>query len=613
MQTLSPCLVAGLLLAAIPVLNHYNLAAPTATDTLKAVGASRTTAYKLKGAVESMMPGLLARPGRPARPEEEADLDEQNALLHRVRDFVFDHPGCVSGSSLRRTYGESYLLFVLDIWEKGGVSTEALSTATGVPLGTLKDWIRGERPQVEAPATLAAAPTANVSKIETIVTEYPRWKGGFLSFCGHVQFNLRIPFGRAYLDSILQAHGLRQPKSRKRSRDSSANRGGFETFFANAQWVGDGCELTVGLWGRDFKVNLELLVDAETGAFTGASVRPTEDAVAVIEAFADGVATATEAPVAVLLDNKPSNHAESVEEALGDTLLMRSRPHIPTDKAHIEGAFGLFSQEAPELLLSGETPEQIASEVTALVVTTWLRAVNHRPRADRENKSRVDLFGDGQPTEAELEAAKAALRERKRRQDLARETRRRRQDPIAHARLDAAFDRLCLDDPDRHLRVAIASWPLAAVIEGIAVFEGKKRAGTLPEGVDGRYLKGIVKNIAEEREGMEIAEALMRERIAARDLAFEYLGRQRDALEEDAVDIADLAKDYAAKAMAARRGIDRTFWILAATDLICEEPETEHRRLAKLVARRIHATYSVPHRERLATTRLLFAKVFPVG
>ena len=100
------------------------------------------------------------------------------------------------------------------------------------------------------------------------------------------------------------------------------------------------------------------------------------------------------------------------------------------------------------------------------------------------------------------------------------------------------------------------------------MFEGKKKAGTLPDGVDARYLRGIVKNLAEEREGWEIAEALLRERLLARDAMLEHLGRQRDLLEEDADDPEDLVKGYAAKAIQAKRGIDRTFWLLAAADVI---------------------------------------------
>ena len=179
--------------------------------------------------------------------------------------------------------------------------------------------------------------------------------------------------------------------------------------------------------------------------------------------------------------------------------------------------------------------------------------------------------------------------------------------------LDHAFTRLGLADPDSHLRLAIASWPVDAVVEGIAIFEGKRGAGTLPAGVDGRYLLGIVRRVAEEDEGWRIAEALLRERLAARDDALAHLDRQRDAVQAADRDTTALVKAFIDNALAAPRGIDRMFWLLATTDVILAAPPDHHLPLLRLAARRIHATHALPHRERLAATRLLFAKAIPIA
>jgi len=58
--------------------------------------------------------------------------------------------------------------------------------------------------------------------------------------------------------------------------------------------------------------------------------------------------------------------------------------------------------------------------------------------------------------------------------------------------LDDAFDRLGLDDPERHLRAAIGRNPRDRVVEGVAVFEGKARRQdpTLPEDVNGGISSG---------------------------------------------------------------------------------------------------------------------------
>jgi chromosome segregation ATPase len=288
---------------------------------------------------------------------------------------------------------------------------------------------------------------------------------------------------------------------------------------------------------------------------------------------------------------------------------MRARPYQPTDKPHAEGSFGLFKQACPPLVLRGDTPESLAMELARLVVTVWGRAVNHRPRNDRAGKSRAQLFADAEPTEEQRADARAALEERHRRAQKARETRARRMDPVVRELLDQALSRLGLEDPGERLRIAIASWPIDAIVEGIAIFEGKKKAGTLPEGADARYLRGIVKNVAQEREGWQIAVALLEERLRARDLAVIHLQRQRDALDEAADNFEDLVKGYVDKAMACQRHIDRTFWLLAVADTIQEAGE---QQLLKLAARRITGTYSIDQRQRHAAIRLLFAKALPI-
>jgi len=264
------------------------------------------------------------------------------------------------------------------------------------------------------------------------------------------------------------------------------------------------------------------------------------------------------------------------------------------------------------MILTAATPEEFAAEIARLVVTTWARAVNHRPRADRDGKSRAQLYRDAAPTPEQRAQAQAALLERQRKQKKAREARRRRTDPVVRALLNAAFQRLGLDDPEGHLRGVVAAWPLEAVVSGIAVFEGKKKAGTLPEGVDARYLRGIVQNLSQEEEGWLIAEALLRERLAARDLALDHLGRQRDDIEEHGPEPADLVKAFVDKALASTRGIDRTFWLLATADAITDDDPDLHRSLLRLAARRIHATFAVPHKQRLAAVRFLFAKVVTI-
>jgi hypothetical protein len=528
---------------------------------------------------------------------------------------MMDHPGCVTGSALRRTYADVYRLFVLELCgAHPELDTPELASVVHVPLPTLKDWLRGERPQIEKTRENAAAAPCEgpqVAHVETILAAWAQWTGGFRAFCEHVQTHHRLPLSRQHIADILHAHGVRFPRTRSRAPDAAALRGGIEAFFPGAQWVGDGMELCVEVDGTAYHANLELNVDVASGALVGASVRPTEDAAAVVEALQDGSATGGAPPVALTLDNKPSNHSAEVEDALEKTVKLRARPFTPTDKAHVEGAFGLFSQEAPELKVSTD-PATPAGQVAALVFMAWARAVNHRPRVDGRG-SRAALYRDARPTPEEIEAARKRFAERLAQQEKARETRRRTQDPVVRAALDDAFERLGLADEDATLRRAIACWPLDAVLAGIAVFEGKKRRGTLPDGVDGRYLRGIVVHLATEAECMAIADSLLSERIRTRDRAIHELRIDQQRVEEAHGDaLQELVKRYIERATAARRTLDRHWWLRATADVVLETVD-ERRPLLRLAARHISATHALSAKERSAAIRFLFAKAVPVA
>jgi hypothetical protein len=64
-------------------------------------------------------------------------------------------------------------------------------------------------------------------------------------------------------------------------------------------------------------------------------------------------------------------------------------------KAQVEGAFGLFSQVLPPLVMNTtQERRDLARGFLGLVVDVWGRATNHRPRKDREGRSCVDLSAD---------------------------------------------------------------------------------------------------------------------------------------------------------------------------------------------------------------------------
>ena len=358
------------------------------------------------------------------------------------------------------------------------------------------------------------------------------------------------------------------------------------------------------------RFNWELDVDGASGALVGASVRDDEDAEAVIEAFADGVATTDAAPLALTTDNRAANLTPEVEAALGDTLHLRTTPGRPQNDAPIEGAFGLFAQTAPPLVVAGATERELARAIVVLAVTIWARATNHRPRNDRRGRTRVQLYRGEQPTDEQIVAAKAALEERRRLQMLAARTRQARLDPVVRALLDAAFVRLGLVDPTGNMKDAIARYPHDAVLAGLATFDGKRTAGTLPASAGARYLLGIVRQVTLRDEGLAIAESLWQHRLDAQDRALIRLDEARRATTgtpEERVRV------FVDRALAGAGPLLRSFWLRAAADVIVAQPPEHRKNLYDIAVRRASATFRLDPRERQAAVRQLASRVIPVA
>lgn len=609
--------VAALLLSASSRMAALALPHPSPKAIFEATGAKRSQSYLLSKRLEELLVQVTRRPGRPPKPAAESSPARRTDVVTQVRDFIIEHPGCVTGSRARRRYSDSFRRFVLtQVEAHPNLPRDVLAEATAVPLGTLKDWLAGgakDLAEAPAPAVAPATPRAPADPhIQTVLDEWSTWDGGFVPFCEHLQRDCQIPFGRTLISTILEGNGVRLRKRRQgRSPDELALRGQLETFFPHAQWVGDGTAIPVDVDGELHVFNLELDVDAYSGAFVGAHVSEVEDSEAVIATFRDAIAATGRKPLALLLDNKPSNHCPAVDEALGENILrMRATSYRPQNKAHVEGGFGLLKPTLDGLTLEGGSPaERAESFLRALIIATS-RAINHRPRRDRGGRSRVDLLGD-EPTPEDIERARAALAERMRQQEHRRNTLAARQNPVVRAIITAAFKRLELLDPNGHFLTAIARYPVEAVVEGIAIFEGRHLAGTLPT-ADVRYLLGIVRNIAEEREGWEIAEALWKGRVDAQGRLARHL-RAKQHQVDAAVDPRAVTDAYLDHALTAPSRHERFFWLNATADWIRRHPADDHERLCRLAARRIHVSRAVPHRDRLAATRYLAGKLRPLN
>jgi hypothetical protein len=611
---IAPSVIAGLLLAARDHQLLLGLPSSGAEEIVEKTGATRSSAYEIKTKLLGVLPSLVRPVGRPPAPASSPSPTVE-ALNREVLRFVMDHPGCVHGGPERRHYSDSFRRLVLDLREKHPeLGVEALAHAVEVPIDTLRDWLRTPTPP-EPPETDPTAWASDDLHLQTLLAEWDRWEGKFLPFCDHVGEHLRLPYKRTAIAAILEAHGVRLRRRRDgRSPDETALRESFETFFPGAQWVADGTPVVVDFLGQRFTFNFELNVDAYSGAFTGASIRNAEDSAALIQAVEDGKATTGAPPLAVLVDNRPSNLTPEVREALGDQmLLIPATKGRAQNKGHVEGAFGLFRQMAPPLMLAATTNREAARELLRLAVTIWARTLNHRPRADRGGRSRVDLYSD-KPTPEQVAQARAALAERLRRQEAARRTLQERQDPIVRQTIAAAFARLGIADPDGHILDAIAGYPLSPVVDGIAIFEGKRAAGSLPRDLDipGRYLLGIVRNIAEQQEGELISDAMLRARLEIQDALLAPLVQRRRLVEEQTPAAPEALARFIDHALDTERHIDRLFWLSAAGDLIRHTAAPDRPTLFRLGARRINAAARVPCRERLQATRWLAHTALPL-
>ena len=631
----SPLPTAGLLLAAIQLLRDLDLPCPTPAAVLAATGASRTRAYEIRDQLlEDVLPSLIRPVGRPPIPQ--SARPDVSSISLEVISFLMSHPGVVTHSaSNRQHYGDTFRLFFLELAAKNPrLPVGDLARAVGVPKATAEDWLKPRpttsprNPEASPPASAPDAskkPTdveqpveveesltdATSPRIATVLDAWSSWIGGFKPFCRHVREELHIPYGMDVVRHILEVHAGRRPRRRPgRSPDESASRHSLRTFFSGAQWFEDGSSIGLTLNGVTYTFNWELAVDAYSSALVGSDLGDQEDARGVARAFLDGVSTTGDRPLALSTDNRESNHTEEVEATLDTTQHIRSTLGHPQSDAPIEGAFGNFQQTVPPLVVEGDHPRELAESVLRLLLETYIRAVNNRPRLDRNGKSRARIYLEDLPSDEQIAAATAFLEDLRRKQEKAFQTRQARMDPIVRELLDEQFDHLGLDDPKGKVKDAIARYPHDHVLAGIATFQAKKEQGTLPPDAGARYLLGIVRRISEIQEGLAIAEKLWQARSLAQDRAILNIERERDAMTGTPLQRLSTSID---KALATDGPLHRTFWLRNASEIITSQPKPDQNGLFVAASRRIHGTFRVDRLHRQAAVNYLATQVVAVA
>jgi hypothetical protein len=617
----SPPVVAAVLLLARALSKPLGLPCPPEAQILKATQAGRSRAYELRGQLAELLPTLQRPPGRPASlPAEPAPAGATEAVTQAALEYVMAHPGCVHGGPTRRRYTDDYRRFIIELRQQHAeLGLEHFAAAVRVPPGTLSDWLTAPKiPSTpEHTESEPASPDAELApllpQLESILLAYRDWDGTFLGFRDHVRSHLHICIGTTQLSNLLDVAGVRRRHRRSgRSPDEVASRGAFQTFIPDAQWVGDGSAIWVVFEDQRFDFNFEHIADCYSDGSIGMAVTDTEDSEALVSAFRDAEQTTETNPIALLLDNRGSNHTEQVDAVLGHTLRMRSTPGRGQSKAHVEGGFGLMKQALPPIVLPAGPPREQARHLAQLVLQAFLRGLNHRPRRDRGGRSRADLHLD-RYTPEQIEQARAELEQRYRKQQLAQQTLAARQNPQTQRYLDETFHRLKLTDPEGSVRRAIARYPLSAIVDAVAIFEPKLRDGRIQPDEPARYLLGIVRSIAEENDEFEIAEQLIDARLLARDALLTPLCTVRDAILQAQLPTDQAARQLLIRALETDLRLDRLFWLRETALVIASAPRSQQPDLLHEAALRIHATHRIPHRERLNAFRYLADRAVPLS
>lgn len=150
-----PSLQAALLLLVRDLLPDGSDAPRSVSEILEFTGARKSQAYEVRSRLQEVLPTLFSSAGRP--PEAPPEPKTTGAALAAVRDYLMAHPGAVCGPGMRRVYSHGFRRFVVGLAAPGQpgerLSVTELAEVTGVPLGTLKDWLRIPSERRSSPTT----------------------------------------------------------------------------------------------------------------------------------------------------------------------------------------------------------------------------------------------------------------------------------------------------------------------------------------------------------------------------------------------------------------------------------------------------------------------------
>jgi hypothetical protein len=577
---------------------------PNVDTLLKLTGAGRSQAYEYAKTLKQLLPRLVKRAGRPPAPAP-PDPTRQ-AVQTAIHAYLRAHPGAVSGNGPRTVYSDGFRRFVVQLVAPGqaaeGLSAADLAEVTGVPLGTLKNWLfppNIDNETAAEPTDTDQKPKGSVSVVDTlrdshlrlIVTLWQTWKGPFNAFCLMLRTEHRLRYGDTYIGTFLEALGLRQ-RRRRTPVEAPWSSGTYRRFFAGGQWLGDGTEVSVR-WGLDtFVFNLESIHDVASDATVGFAVTDVENEDAVHQAYSAALETTQgQVPYALTLDNKECNHSPGAVAATPGTILLRSTPGRGQSKAPIEGSYGLFQQTMPPLAVTATTPREQARQAAELVFTAWYRGRNGKPRARLEKKTPAEAYIGMRTTAKDIEQIESWIREQRRRQEEFQKTRDARRDPVRIELLKQGLAELGIADPEGRLAVALAYYSREAIVRGLATFRAKQELGKVPAEADsGRYLGGIIRQLDIRLELELTGKHLLAQRLRLRDLTLAPLQKAAQAVRNE-LSPPEQAQAFVDRSLEATIEVDSRFWMGAAADSLSAVSIDERETLYQALVRRVSASF----------------------
>ena len=600
----------------------------TRAEAIARAGATRSQAFVMFQRLCEVLETLTRPAGRPAATR--ADDDVLLRLSQAVTRFLSEHPGCWNRGNTRATYSDDFRRFIVSQFGPGGLAEntaiEHAASAMTLPLGTLKDWLYAEMPSKQSELSElratennepSAQPVCEFSQpqLATLLAEYPQWKGCLSSFCTYARTQLGLPFGRSFITTVLTSCGLYTPKTR-RPTQAPWSRGSMRFDFPGMQWFGDGKKISVELRGQCYDFNLEAYVDGASHATVGVKVTDTEDSYAVVDTFYDALHTVQgQNPLAVTLDNRPSNDAPIVEQALRCCYKLHATPYRGQAKAPVEGAFGLFAQSLPcPLVIEGYNDRDIARSIGNIVGTAFFLGRNGRPSRKLGWKTPVETYLTSNPTDEQNRKAQAWLLQLRRRQQLAHETRKRRSDPVRRSLVARELKQLEIDDPKGKIALSICGFSKDAILTGISIFKAKKQRGTLPDGcLPERYLQGIIRNVQDSWQLDDTMHYLLELRLQMHEEQLNPLQAQASEMSASARSAFDRVCAFVDQCLQADSVLAFHFWTSRAIEAMGEVPRCEVVGICKHISRLIASSFRVKLSQRQKLLSYLLAAAVPVA